>query len=303
MDCRRAVGVLALALCALGLLEFAPGFASAATGRAGAVHGVAAPASPRPGADAWAVGGLQLRGGAGAGLRAAATALVLGALGAAVRSGGRAAGASRRPRTQARADASGLSASGPITVYTRALMDAAAKQKESVPVTKDVMKIKALFGDEDFLDELTLVVNETGQTELDKARGMLKLMQPLESKVMEKFVIFLAKKRRLLALKPICHEFVCSLYDAQSIAPVVVRSAQRLTSEQIKNITDKMKAKTGASDIKLVTEVDASLLGGFIIEWGFTDPENLNTPTEGIDLSLKNYLKKSAINQGVITEI
>lgn len=207
------------------------------------------------------------------------------------------------PRTVMHADASGLAPGGPLVVYTDALIEAAAKKGESVPVTKDIMKIKQLFGDEEFLEKLTFVVNDLGTTEVAKAAGMIELLQPLESTVVPKFITFLAKKTRLLALKPICQEYVSALYNAQSIAPVIVRSAQRLSESQIETIKDKMKAKTGASDVKLITEVDAGLLGGFIIEYGFTDPENLDTPTEGVDLSLKSFLEKAALDQGVVTQV
>jgi len=198
---------------------------------------------------------------------------------------------------------SGLSPGGPVVAYTEALTDAAAKKGEPVLVTKDVMRLRMLFEDDDFLDELLYVNNEVGRSDLDRARDMIKLMQPLESTVLPKFVIFLAKKKRLMALKPICKEYVASLYFTNSIAPVKVRSAQPLSEEQKEAIKEKMKEKTGAADIKLVAEVDGSLLGGFVIEWGFVDPENLDTPSEGVDLSLQTILTKKALDNGVLATV
>merc|ERR1719221_120393 len=129
---------------------------------------------------------------------------------------------------------------------------------------------------------------------------MLKLLEPLQSTVVPKFVVFLAKKKRLMSLKVIAQEFVGQLYDQQSIAPVKV-CAERLTEEQLEGIKEKMKEKTGASDIKMIVLVDPGLLGGFTVEWGFPDPEDLSTPTDGIDLSLKAVLAKAALNEGVLT--
>merc|ERR1712039_1137322 len=108
----------------------------------------------------------------------------------------------------------------------------------------------------------------------------------LESSVVPKFVTFLAKKKRLQALQPVVEEYMTSLYETQNIVPVRVRSAEPLTEEQKEAIKEKMKAKTGASDIKLVCQVDPNLLAGMTIEFGFTDPDVLGTPTEGADLSL-----------------
>eukprot|EP00421_Protoceratium_reticulatum_P019334 CAMPEP_0168380048 /NCGR_PEP_ID=MMETSP0228-20121227/12157_1 /TAXON_ID=133427 /ORGANISM="Protoceratium reticulatum, Strain CCCM 535 (=CCMP 1889)" /LENGTH=299 /DNA_ID=CAMNT_0008393097 /DNA_START=49 /DNA_END=948 /DNA_ORIENTATION=+ len=291
MTLPRGLAAAAVVYCLSGLVEYQPAFTSAAANRPVAALRGSAAAGRSAGRPA----------GSGFAAQSGAACLTVGLLGVGLCGAQRKAAS--RARTQRRADASGLTAGGPIVVYTNALMDAAAQKEESVPVTKDVMKIRSRLKDEAFLDELSYVVNETGQTEIDKAQGMIKLLQPLESDVTEKFITFLAKKKRLMALKPICNEYVTSLYDKQSIAPVVVRSAQRLTPEQIESVKEKMKAKTGAADIKLVCEVDAGLLGGFIIEWGFPDPENLATPTEGIDLSLKTYLTKRAINQGVVVEV
>eukprot|EP00415_Alexandrium_ostenfeldii_P001097 UN1097 len=117
---------------------------------------------------------------------------------------------------------------------------------------------------------------------------------------MSKFITFLAKKQRLMAIKPILKEYVAELYYNQSIAPVTIKSATVLSDEQLESIKEKMKAKTGTEDVKLITEIDGSLMAGLTIEWGYTDPEKLENPTNGIDLSLKSYLQKAAVNEGVI---
>merc|ERR1719362_2792501 len=105
--------------------------------------------------------------------------------------------------------------------------------------------LKAKFADEEFLDELQFVVNETSFREIDMAGGMIKLLEPFESSVVPKFIVFLAKKKRLMALKMIAQEFVSTLYDIQEIAPVKVTCAQRMTEDQMEGIKEKMKEKTG----------------------------------------------------------
>merc|ERR1712050_824830 len=127
--------------------------------------------------------------------------------------------------------------------------------------------------------------------------------QPLESEVLPKFVKFLAKKKRLMALQPIVENYMSTLYETQNIIPVRVRSAQPLTEEQKEAIKEKMKAKTGASDIKLICQIDAGLIAGLTVEYGFTDPEQLSTPTEGEDLTMKSYLESAALNQGVVATV
>merc|ERR1712187_409772 len=94
--------------------------------------------------------------------------------------------------------------------------------------------------------------------------------------------------------------YMNTLYATQNIAPVRVKSAQPLTEEQKEAIKEKMKAKTGASDIKLICQIDSTLIAGLTIEYGFVDPEQLGTPTSGEDMSLKRYLEKAALDQGVV---
>merc|ERR1719277_2168887 len=113
---------------------------------------------------------------------------------------------------------------------------------------------------------------------LTKAKKMVEIMGDFESTVVPKFIIFLAKKKRLQALPHLAEEYMTTLFETQKIEPVRVWVSQRLSEEQKEEIKEKMKAKTGATDIKLVEEVDNSLIGGFKLEWGFLDPELLVTP-------------------------
>ena len=64
--------------------------------------------------------------------------------------------------------------------------------------------------------------------------------------------VFLAKKNRLNGLKTICFEYVQSMYYTQSITPVTVRVAQRLTEPQMEKVKEKMKQKAGTKDTTLL---------------------------------------------------
>jgi len=224
------------------------------------------------------------------GMQAASTFLALSACAMASR------GRAQRQcvRTQA------VATVNPVLVYTAALTGAAKRQKESVPVTKDVMKVKSLLVDEDFKGQLFTLLNR-GLDQLEKADELCKAFQPMESVVFPKFVKYLAKKRRLSQLKLVCKEYVKGLYESEQILPVRVQSAEPLSEEQKEAIKEKMKARTGASDIKLLCEVSGDLLGGLTVEWGFVDPETMDAPSEGIDVSLKSILSKAAIKAGVTT--
>jgi len=218
-------------------------------------------------------------------------------------SGAAARGAVRRTQMHAVVDASGLIPVGPVVAYSDALAVAASQKGESVPVTKDVMKVKGLFDDNKFKDELQFIVNNPTLEQTEKAAGMVELMQPLESSVVPTFVTFLAKKRRLKALQSVTEAYMATLYRTQNIVPVRVMSAQPLTEEQKEAIKEKMKAKTGASAIKLVCKIDPTLVAGLTVEYGFEDADQLETPTDGMDLSMKTYLERAALDQGVVASV
>jgi F-type H+-transporting ATPase subunit delta len=190
--------------------------------------------------------------------------------------------------------------SGPLLVYMNALMDAASKKSESVPVTKDVMRYKNLMEgmDEDMKFEMTAKLNVPGISILEEADTIVSSMGPWESTVFPKFITFMAKKRRLKQLKPLCQEYVQHLYARESIEPVTVFSAAPLTDEQVDKIKAKMAAKLQVRDIKLIQKIDMGLLSGFKIEWGYTDPENPSVGAESIDLSLKSALEDAAVTAG-----
>lgn len=192
----------------------------------------------------------------------------------------KAKGAQQRTRspTQLQADASGLNPFGPVVSYA-----------------KDMLKIKELYQSEDFQDSLFLVTNDYNLTAVEQAEALIKLVQPLQSSVVPKFIVFLAKKNRLRGLKAICLEYVQSLYYRQSITPVTVRVAQRLTADQLEKLKEKMREKADTDDVKIHMEVDANLIGGLQVEWGYNDPEALYAPSHGIDLSLRRILNQQAL--------
>eukprot|EP00929_Paragymnodinium_shiwhaense_P114795 TRINITY_DN832_c0_g3_i1.p1 TRINITY_DN832_c0_g3~~TRINITY_DN832_c0_g3_i1.p1 ORF type:complete len:295 (+),score=87.17 TRINITY_DN832_c0_g3_i1:70-954(+) len=186
-----------------------------------------------------------------------------------------------------------------IVCFSDALADAAIKKEEAAAVTQDVMMVKELLDQEKFRDDLRLFINQPFLPETEKAQGLSKLFGKMESTVFPKYVMFLAKKKRLPMLREVLEFYMKQQYKTQSIEPVRVKCAQRITDEQQEKIKEKMKAKCGASDIKLIIEISTELVAGFVIEWGFTDPDTLTCPTEGLDLSLRNVVKRAAVREGV----
>jgi len=192
----------------------------------------------------------------------------------------------------------------PIHTYAAALGAAALKKEEIRAVTKDVMKAKSMMQDDEFMEnEVRCMINEAYLTEAQKAEGLCKLWGPLESTVFPKFMTFIAKKERLPMLTKVFDQYMKDQYSQQSIMPVRVVSAKRLSDAQKEKIIAKMKDKTGATDIKLVCEISSELVSGFTLEWGFTDPDVMKSPTAGLDMSVKSIVKRAAVKEGVPVNI
>ena len=235
------------------------------------------------------------------GMKSAFTPSLPGNMGMAT--AGRGVGAKQRTLTQRNADGSMLTPYGPVVTYAKALMDAASEKGEDVAVTEDVLMIKDKFKDEEWLEKLVKIQNDPFLTDVKKADKINDLLKPMKSTLMPKFIVFLAKKGRLNGIKVMMFEYVQSMYWLQSITPVRVTSAQRLTEDQLAKVKEKMKSKVETKDVKLIPEVDPNLIGGLTLEWGYTDPVQLYAPSHGLDLSLKNILNKRALQKGVVNAL
>merc|ERR1711972_170146 len=162
------------------------------------------------------------------------------------------------------------------------------------------MNFRRKWSNEDLRETLTIIQNTPGSTWTEKAKATRETMSPFESNVFPAFMNLVAKKQRWTALPDITEFYMQQVYRAQSIEPVLVKSAEKLSEDQAESIKEKMKAKLGVSDIKLVTETDGSLVSGMTLAWGFQDPDNLKCPTQGLDLSFAKVLEKAALKEGVV---
>jgi F-type H+-transporting ATPase subunit delta len=82
----------------------------------------------------------------------------------------------------------------------------------------------------------------------------------------------------------IAEKFLQQVYDLAEIKIAKVTSAFPLSEEQSTKISDQLRNSTGAKEIKMVTNVDKTLLGGFQVQIG----SNI------IDCSIKGQLKELA---------
>ena len=94
----------------------------------------------------------------------------------------------------------------------------------------------------------------------------------------------LLDRSRIDLLESIAEKYLQMVYDFAEIKIAQVSSAIPLTPDQELDLISRLRNRTGAKEIKLVTNVDASLLGGLKVQIG----------SNVIDLSLKGQLRELA---------
>ena len=101
------------------------------------------------------------------------------------------------------------------------------------------------------------------------------------------FLNLLVDKRRENQIEAIIAEFETLFCEATDTQVATVTSAVKLENEQQFMIAKKLQEMTGAKNIKLKPEVDESLLGGFVVQYG-------KDGSGFIDLSVRGQLDKLA---------
>lgn len=91
--------------------------------------------------------------------------------------------------------------------------------------------------------------------------------------ITENFLCLLVEKHRINRIADIRNAFNAQYYEAFSIAEVFVTSAEPLTQPQREKLTQKLEVKLSKS-VKLIESVDASLLGGMVVQYGDTRMDN-----------------------------
>lgn len=84
-----------------------------------------------------------------------------------------------------------------------------------------------------------------------------------------KFIHLLTKNRREILFPLIAEEYIAKLNTIRKIVPLTLTSAVELDSKIKDEILNKLKRQIDG-DIELTEEIDASLIGGFVVRMGDT---------------------------------
>jgi F-type H+-transporting ATPase subunit delta len=174
--------------------------------------------------------------------------------------------------------------------YARALFDFSVEKNIMHQITADFQNLEVFLNESDELMEY--LANPVVSSD---AKGEI-LTKTLESQVNAetfKFLMVLVDRDRINLLKSVIANYLELVYETASIKMVEVSTAFPFTKLQKNTLIQKLKELTNAREIRLIINVDSSLIGGFLIK----------TESKVLDFTVKNQLEKLAKHLDTVLEI
>ena len=174
--------------------------------------------------------------------------------------------------------------------YARALYDFSVEKNLMHQITADFQNLEVFLTETpDLTDYLNNPIIGTDQKQelLDKT-----LKTQLNQETF-KFLSILVKRDRVNLIQPVITSYLNLVYELASIKMIEVSTAFAFTNIQKNTLIKKLKELTNAREIRLVINVDSSLIGGFLIK----------TDSKVIDFTVKNQLQLLAKHLDTVLEL
>lgn len=165
------------------------------------------------------------------------------------------------------------------TPYAEALLEIAQKMGIMGKVTDDLSLVSDTISKS--LDLQALISNPLISIQA-KQNVLNQIFSEQVDNVILKFLLVLVQRRRINLLSMIIEKYLDLAYKVESITIAEVFTSIVFTEDQEKALADKIKVMTNSKNVKLLMNVDSSLIAGFIIKIG----------SKIIDTSLSGKLKQ-----------
>lgn len=166
--------------------------------------------------------------------------------------------------------------------YAEALLEIAKDSNLLEETKKDLSAVYKTLSD--FKDLQLFLANPLLEVEAKKAL-INKLFKSEVNQIILNFLFVLIHKRRISILQTIIDKYFELVYELESITVVELITAVEFNEIQINNLIEKIKVITNTKNIKLITNIDLSLIAGFILKIG----------SKVIDTSLSGKLKQISL--------
>ena len=174
--------------------------------------------------------------------------------------------------------------------YARALFDFSVEKNIMHQITADFQNLETFL---DEADELTGYFNNPLVSNDAKGEVLKKTLQSQINTETFKFLMVLVNRNRINLLRSVIASYLELVYETASIKTIEIVTASPFTNEQKDKLVQKLKELTNAREIRLIINVDSSLIGGFLIQ----------TESKVIDFTIKNQLQKLAKHLDTVLEI
>lgn len=174
--------------------------------------------------------------------------------------------------------------------YARALFDFSVEKNIMHQITADFQNLEIFL---EKTAELTDYLNNPVVCPAAKREILAKTLQSQVNTATFKFLMVLVDRNRINVLKSIIAKYLELVYETASIKMVEVSTAFPFTKIQKNTLIQKLKELTNAREIRLIINVNSSLIGGFLIK----------TESKVIDFTVKNQLQKLAKHLDTVLEI
>jgi len=174
--------------------------------------------------------------------------------------------------------------------YARALFDFSVDNNIMHQITADFQNFEIFLNE---ADELTGYLNNPVVRNDEKAEVLTKTLKSQINSETFKFLMVLVNRRRINLLQSVITSYLKLVYETASIKTIEILTASSFTDAQQEMLIQKLKELTNAREIRLIVDVDSSLIGGFLIK----------TESKVIDFTIKNQLQQLAKHLDTVLEI
>jgi F-type H+-transporting ATPase subunit delta len=174
--------------------------------------------------------------------------------------------------------------------YARALFDFSVEKNIMHQITADFQNLDIFLKD---TPELLECLNNPIVKQNVKSGILTKALKSQLNTETFKFLMVLLERNRINLLTTVIDSYLELIYQTASIKMIEVSTASAFTNLQKDTLIQKLKELTNAREIRLVINVEPSLIGGFLIK----------TDSKVIDFTVKNQLQKLAKHLDTVLEI
>jgi F-type H+-transporting ATPase subunit delta len=174
--------------------------------------------------------------------------------------------------------------------YARALFDFSVEKNIMHQITADFQNLDIFLAE---TPELLEYLNNPIVNQKVKSEILTKALKSQLNTETFKFLMVLVERDRINLLTTIIESYLELIYQTASIKMIEVSTASAFTNLQKDTLIQKLKELTNAREIRLVINVDPSLIGGFLIK----------TESKVIDFTVKNQLQQLAKHLDTVLEI